>query len=235
MMTGDGEIRPPGALSEDQFEREQRRAALELERRLGLGEERPRAGGAAVARRLTWVAGVVLLLAALAGGLVAALRTIPDLRHTRIGATRTPVPGSRDAELGAGKYVVYYAAGTTGGAGLARPRGVQVRIAAPGQPPLPLRPYSGNFHIGSSHVDARAFLTVRVPRAGRYRIVTSGHSDQPINASAPRIVLGVPTGGRILRLVGGGVLALLAFIGLCFAVPAAVGRRPPRHLRPGPS
>jgi hypothetical protein len=32
-------------------------------------------------------------------------------------------------------------------------------------------------------------------------------------------VLGEPTGGKVLRLVGAGVLALLAFIALCILLP----------------
>lgn len=160
-----------------------------------------------------------LLAACLAAGLVVVKGTIPKLRHTRIGASRTPVPGARDVRLDAGKYVIYYEAGTTGGIALARPRGISVRIETLSRAPLPLRTYGGNFHTGSSHVDARAFLTVEIPRAGTYRIIATGRSAQPIVASGPRVVLGEPTGGKVLRLVGAGVLALLAFIALCILLP----------------
>jgi hypothetical protein len=222
---GDDEPRRTGALTDQQFERERQRAALELQHPPvdPLGEPRV-ATRARLTARIGWPLAVGLLAACLAAGLVVVKRTIPKLHHTRIGATRTPVPGVRDVRLDAGKYVVYYEAGTTGGIGLARPRGVSVRIDMPPGTPLPLRAYAGNFHTGTSNVDARAFLTVEIPRAGNYRIIATGRSSQPVVASSPRIVLGEPTGGKVLRLVGAGVLALLAFIALCILLPQRWGR-----------
>ncbi|MEA2471583.1 MAG: hypothetical protein QOE38_2582 [Thermoleophilaceae bacterium] len=227
----DGEPRHTGALSDQQFERERQRAAFELQRqRIDPSAERRVATRARLTALIGWPLAVGLLAACLAAGLVVVKRTIPKLHHTRIGATRTPVPGARDVRLDAGKYVIYYEAGTTGGIGLARPRGVSVRIETPSPAPLPLplplplHTYSGNFHTGSSKVDARAFLTVEIPRAGNYRIIATGRSSQPIVARSPRIVLGEPTGGKILQLVGAGVLALLAFIALCNLVPKWWGR-----------
>jgi hypothetical protein len=223
--TGDDEPRQAGALTDQQFERERQRAAFELQHQRvdPLGERRV-ATRARLTVRIGWPLAVGLLAACLAAGLVVVERTIPKLHHTRIGATRTPVPGARDVRLDAGKYVIYYEASTTGGIGLARPRGVSVRVETPSPAPLPLRTYGGNFHTGSSHVDARAFLTVDIPRAGNYRIVATGRSSQPIVAGNPRIVLGEPTGGKVLRLVGAGVLALLAFIALCILLPKWWGR-----------
>jgi hypothetical protein len=223
---GDDESRQAGALTDQQFEREKQRAAFELQHQPvdPLGEPRV-ATRARLSARIGWPLAVGLLAACLAAGLVVVKRTIPKLHHTRIGATRTPVPGARDVRLDAGKYVIYYEAGTTGGdIGLARPRGVSVHIQTPSAAPLPLRTYGGNFHTGSSHVDARAFMTVEIPRAGNYRIIATGRSSQPIVARSPRIVLGEPTGGKILRLVGAGVLALLAFIALCILLPKWWGR-----------
>jgi hypothetical protein len=223
---GDDESRQAGALTDQQFEREKQRAAFELQHQPvdPLGAPRV-ATRARLSARIGWPLAVGLLAACLAAGLVVVKRTIPKLHHTRIGATRTPVPGARDVRLDAGKYVIYYEAGTTGGdIGLARPRGVSVRIQTPSAAPLPLRTYGGNFHTGSSHVDARAFMTVEIPRAGNYRIIATGRSSQPIVARSPRIVLGEPTGGKILRLVGAGVLALLAFIALCILLPKWWGR-----------
>jgi hypothetical protein len=226
--TGDDDEPPQaGALSDQQFERERQRAAFELQhQRVDPPGERRVATRARLTARFGWPLAVGLLAACLAAGLVVVKCTIPKLHHTRIGATRTPVPGARDVRLDAGKYVIYYEAGTTGGIGLARPRGVSVRIETPSPAPLPLplRTYGGNFHTGSSKVDARAFLTVEIPRAGNYRIIVTGRSSQPIVARNPRIVLGEPTGGKILRLVGAGVLALLAFIALCFLLPTWWGR-----------
>jgi hypothetical protein len=227
--TGTGDDEPPqaGALSDQQFERERQRAAFELQRqRVDPPGEQRAATRARLTARFGWPLAVGLLAACLAAGLVVVERTIPKLHHTRIGATRTPVPGARDVRLDAGKYVIYYEAGTTGGIGLARPRGVSVRIETPSPAPLPLplRTYGGNFHTGSAKVDALAFLTVEIPRAGNYRIIATGRSSQPIVARNPRIVLGEPTGGKILQLVGAGVLALLAFIALCNLVPKWWGR-----------
>jgi hypothetical protein len=223
---GDDEPRRPGALTDQQFERERKRAAFELQhQRVDPHGERRVATRARLTARIGLPLAVGLLAACVAAGLVVVERTVPKLHHTRIGATRTPVPGARDVRLDAGKYVIYYEAGTTGGdISLARPRGVSVSIETPSSAPLPLRTYGGNFHTGSSHVDARAFLTVEVPRGGNYRIIATGRSSQPIVASGPRIVLGEPTGGKVLRLVGAGVLALLAFIALCILLPTWWGR-----------
>ncbi|MEA2451129.1 MAG: hypothetical protein QOG63_3061 [Thermoleophilaceae bacterium] len=224
--TGEDEPRQAGALTDQQFERERQRAAFELRhQRVDPSGERRGATRARLTARIGWPLAVALLAACLVAGLVVVKGTIPKLQDTRIGATRTPVPGARGVRLDAGKYVVYYEAGTTGGdIGLARPRGVTVRIETSSSAPLPLRTYGGNFHTGSSYVDARAFLTVEIPRAGNYRIIATGRSSQPIVASSPRIVLGVPTGGNVLRLVGAGLLALLAFIALCILVPTWWGR-----------
>jgi hypothetical protein len=73
-------------------------------------------------------------------------------------------------------------------------------------------------------VDARALLTVQVPAAATYRISAAGRPVQQGVVISPRIVLGEPTGAKILRLVGAGVVALLAFIGLCILLPGLGGR-----------
>jgi hypothetical protein len=222
---GDDEPRQAGALTDQQFERERQRAAFELQhQRVDQSGVRRVATRARLTARIGLPLAVGLLAACLAAGLLVVKHTIPELHHTRIGATRTPVPGARDVRLDAGKYVIYFEARTTGGIGLARPRGVSVRIETPSRVPLPLRRYGGNFHTGSSYVDARAFLTVEIPRAGSYRIIATGRSSQPIVESNPRIVLGEPTGGKILWLAGAGVLALLAFIALCDLLSTWWGR-----------
>jgi hypothetical protein len=224
---GGGDREPPrGALTDAQFERERRRTEFALAQRGSHPFDGPvvrRHAGRL--RRLGRLLAAVALVACLAAGIAVAARTAPKLQHTRIAATRTPVPGSRSVTLGARKYVVYYEAGTTGNIGLAQPHGISVRVESASHGPLPLRPYTGNFHTGSAKVDARAFETVQVPGSGRYTIVASGRSSQPIVARSPRIVLGEPSGGRIPLLVGAGVLALLAFIGLCFIVPGLLRGR----------
>jgi hypothetical protein len=205
-----------GALSEEQFELEAQRARSAAKPR----EPSPRRR---VLRSLQLPVAAVLLAACLVAGLKIAdsARTT----HTRIDATRTPVPGSRVVGLSARKYIVYYEANTTGGnIGLSRPH-LRVRIESPSGRPLPLERYNGNFHTGSSYVDARAFLTVRVPEAGRYRITAGKASPQHISAAAPRLVLGEPTGTRTLRHVAGDVLALLAAILLIMVAATAWARR----------
>jgi hypothetical protein len=213
-------------LTEQQFESERRRAAHALAHDGAdpMGERQVARRGASPGTRLALPLTVLLMAGCLAAGLILVKRTAPKLHNARIGATRTPVPGSRKVRLDAGKYVIYYEAGITGGIGLARPHGVTVRIETPARRALALHPYAGNFHTGSSFVDARAFLTVQVARSGSYQIMAAGKSSQPIVANAPRVVLGTPTGGNVLRLVGASVMALLAFIALCFALPALWGR-----------
>jgi hypothetical protein len=195
-----------GAMSEQQFELEQLRAS---------DEERlhatPHHGAL---RRLRVGAAVVLLMACLGVGLAVVLTTVPKLHGSRLAATVTPVPGSRDVPLAVGSYVVYYEADSPGDIGLSPPR-VRVRIGSPSGRPLPLKRYGGNFHTGSSYVDARAIFTVEVPTPGTYRISATGELSQP-GFSDPRIVLGMPFGSKVLKIVGGGLLALFAFIGLTF-------------------
>jgi hypothetical protein len=165
----------------------------------------------------------VLLAAGIAAGL-AIERSAPK-GHARIAATRTPAPGSREVTLDDRKYVVYYEGHTTlGDIGLSHPRGVHVRIESSSGEALPLSRYSGNFHTGSSHVDAVAILTVEVPRSGEYRIIARGRSRQSISFTNRHIVLGEPTGTSVLRRVAGYVIALLAAIGLLIVVVTGVSR-----------
>jgi hypothetical protein len=204
-----------GALSEEQFELEAQRARSAAKPR----ELSPR-------RRLLRSLQLPVAAVLLAACLVAGLKIADSARttHARIDATRTPVPGSRVVALSARKYVVYYEANTTSGnIGLNRPH-VEVRIESPSGQPLPLERYKGNFHTGSSHVDARAFLTVQVPEAGRYRITAGRASAQHISAAAPRLVLGEPTGTRTLLRVAGYALALLAAILLTMVAATAWAR-----------
>jgi hypothetical protein len=203
-----------GALTERQFESEEQRARSAT-------QPRAVAPGRRVVRSLGLPVAAVLLAACFVGGLKLANSLAKP--RTRIGATRTPAPGSRVVTLSARKYVVYYEADTTGRQGLSRPQ-LKVRIESPSGRRLPLRRYEGNFHTGGSLVDARAFLTVQVPRSGRYRIIVGKAAPEPISAGAPRLVLGEPTGTSILRRVAGYVIALLAAIGLTIVVGTAWAR-----------
>jgi hypothetical protein len=146
----------------------------------------------------------------------------------RIGKTRTPVPGQRDATLEERKYVVYYEvdSGFAGGFDKTReivvPAELDLAIRRDGDgPPLPLDDYGGDFEVSSGGRTAQAWRTVEVPRAGNYRI----SAGPEVRAAAPAIVLGRPVSGRVLRLVFG-IAALLAGLGLGGLVGAiAVGLR----------
>lgn len=160
--------------------------------------------------RLAWPLIVLLLAGVVAIGLSILADTIPKLHHVRIGATRTPVPGSRDARLQAGKYVIYYEVADS--AAVPSASWVAVRIAAPGRAPLALDNYSSDLELSTSNTQARAYLTVQVPRPGTYRIAAAPRSAPPAGTQLPRIVLGRPTGTTIIRLVLGALMTLVGFV-----------------------
>jgi hypothetical protein len=139
----------------------------------------------------------------------------------RIGATRTPVPRRHDVRLAAGKYDVYFE--LPGDYDkynqFAEPSDLAVAVAQLGGRPLPLARYAGTSYIGSSTAKALAIDTVEVPRSGLYRIATHWPGGGRYHST---VVLGVPPGTAYIRLVAGGVIALLAFILLCILGPGTV-------------
>jgi hypothetical protein len=151
--------------------------------------------------------GVLLLFALTAGAVVVAVNAAFDLDRGLLEETRTPVPGAKVLNLEARKYNVFFEADDLHGEDapslLVRVQGLDVDAAPE------LRDYSGSFTISGSR-DATAFATVRIPEAGRYRLVSSGQA--PGRFAEPAVVLGEPIGGRVGRIVGGVIVAAVSFI-----------------------
>jgi hypothetical protein len=161
------------------------------------------------------IAGLVLLVALIAGGATIAALAAVKLPRGVLEETSTPIPGSRDVRLEARKYNVFYD-GTSSDEPLPRMR-VQVAPAGGGAA-LPLEDFGGSLNFG----DAQAIASVEVPRAGTYRIVTAG--DRSFSAE-PSVVLGEPTGKRILTVVLGGALTFLGFVGSVLLIVISLLRR----------
>jgi hypothetical protein len=146
---------------------------------------------------------------------------IDSLSETRVGATRTPVPGTRNVELEARRYTLFYEVGSSSvlEGDLDKlpipPLEVTIRRGGDGTP-LPLDDYGGSFTLYDGDRAAKAWRTVQVPEAGRYRIRAAGRP----RALDLAVVLGKPVTRRVLRLVAGlagiasglGLLALLAAV-----------------------
>lgn len=154
-----------------------------------------------------------------------------SLSETRIGETRTAVPGERTAELEQRKYVVFYEVDedAVGGGGPSVSSGspdipvqpdLTVRFAPTGNgsPALALDSYDSEFTVESGGRSAIAVSTVEVPRAGTYRVRASSRQAE----SEPAVVLGEPSRDRVLRLVLGivvlGIGALAAVAALVLAL-----------------
>jgi hypothetical protein len=161
------------------------------------------------------IAGLVLLVALVAGGATIAALAAVDLPRGVLEETSTPVPGSREVRLEARKYNVFYD-GTSADEPIPR---ISVQVApAAGGAALPLDDFGGSLNYG----DAQAIATVDVPRAGVYRIRTAG---EPGLVAEPSVVLGEPLGKRILRVVLGAALAFLGFVGSILLVVISLVRR----------
>jgi hypothetical protein len=161
------------------------------------------------------IAGLVLLVALIAGGATIAALAAVDLPRGVLEETSTPIPGSRDVRLEARKYNVFYDGSSTDEP---IPRlTVLVEPAGGGAPPQ-LQDFGGSLNFGN----AQAIATVEVPRAGAYRIRVAG---EPGPTGNPSVVLGEPTGRLILRVVLGGALAFLGFIGSVLLIVISLVRR----------
>lgn len=134
-----------------------------------------------------------------------------------IERTRTPVPGERTVHLQGRRYNVFFEARD-----IPRPGRLGDRLSDLGSSPLhvrihevgshtvlPLRKYSSDFTMSGDR-DSTAFATVEVPHSGRYEISVTSSQDIPY--SEPGIALGDPIGKRVVRVVGGGILTVLAFL-----------------------
>jgi hypothetical protein len=151
--------------------------------------------------------GVLVLFGLTVGGVVVAVDAAFDLDRGLLEETRTPVPGSKVVNLEARKYNLFFEADDLHGSDAPS---LLVRV----QPldsdhVVKLKDYSGSFRISGSR-DATAFATVRIPEAGRYRVVSSGQP--PPRFSEPAVVLGEPIGGRVGRIVAGGLVAAVCFV-----------------------
>lgn len=181
--------------------------------------------------RVAVIAGVAALV--LFGvGAVLVVGAAGALSETRIGETRTPVPGQRTVELEERKYILFYEVdedAVAGGGGpsvsagspdIPVPPDLAVRITPSGgaSPALTFDPYGSEFTVESGGRSAVAINTVDVPRASAYRVRTSGARAQ----SEPAVVLGEPSRDRVLRLVLGIVVLLLGVLAGITAVVLAI-------------
>jgi hypothetical protein len=162
---------------------------------------------------------------------VTVVDVVDDWSGARIGATRTPAPGTRDVLLDDVKYVVYFEVdedsvpSTEDADDIRVPAGLDLTVRRGGDGrPLPLEDYATSFRVTSGDRTARAVSTIEVPEEGRYRI----RAGAAPGADEPALVLGRPVGRRVLRL-GSGIAAtaggfiLLAILGV-IAVVLAVRR-----------
>jgi hypothetical protein len=161
------------------------------------------------------IAGLVLLVALIAGGATIAALAAVELPRGVLEETSTPIPGSREVRLDERKYNVFYDGSSTDEA--IPPLRVLV-TPADGGDPLPLDDFGGSLNFGN----AQAIATVDVPRAAVYRIRAAG---APGLAGDPSVVLGEPTGKRILRIVLGAGLAFAGFIGSILLIVISLLRR----------
>ena len=160
--------------------------------------------------------GVVLLWAACALAVWFAVEQALELDDTRLEGTRTPIPGQRTLDLDARKYNVFFEGGHArsgpGGDALDDPEATPLRIRIRGENGdrvLSLDGYSGTFTLSGGR-DGTAIATVRVPRSGRYRMTVT--SSEELGYSSESVALGEPPGRRVVKLVGGLVLAAVAFL-----------------------
>lgn len=183
--------------------------------------------------RLLILALGALLAALLVGwGVRGAIDAADSLSGTRIGATRTPMPGTRIVRLESGKHTVFYEVddGAADGEEIDVPRlDVAIRRAEGGAL-LELEGFSGDLDLTSGGRAATAAGTVRIPEDGRYRLAVRGKAD----AAAPAVVLGRPITARVLRLL---VAVAGVLTGLCLGLlvgAVALALRPGRRC-PGSS
>ena len=185
-------------------------------------------------RRLFLTLGALAALALMAVGAGMLAGAIEDFGATRIGETRTAIPGERTARLEPGKHVVYYEVdegsvpgSDSGGDGeIAVPAGLPVSIRRDGDGrPLDLDDYGSDFNVSSGGRFAQAAATVEVPEEGSYSIEAGRVDASP--ASEPAVVLGRPITGRVLRLVVGiaGIVAGLGLAVLVAVVAVALAAR----------
>ena len=165
--------------------------------------------------------GALVLVALTVGGVYVAVDSAFKLDRGILEDTRTPIPGSRVLHLDKRKYNVFFEARDLHGT--KNPPAFPLRVEPVDSDAVPkLKDYSGTLTISGSR-DATAFATVRIPKAGRYRVATTGSA--PAGYTEPEVVLGEPIGGRLLRIVLGAIVAVAAFLGaLVVLVLALISR-----------
>ena len=162
-------------------------------------------------------------------GIALTVDAVSTFSGTRIGDTRTAVPGARDMELDEGRHTVFYEidedfvlrSGDDTEVPVP-PLEVTIRRRGDGRA-LDLDDYGGSFDVTSGGRAATAVRTVNVPRGGVYRLRASGRA----GGASPAVVLGKPVTRRALRLVVAlaAVVAGLAALALMVALWIASRRR----------
>jgi hypothetical protein len=159
------------------------------------------------------IVGLVLVVALIAGGATIAALAAVKLPRGVLEETSTPIPGSRDLELEERRYNVFYD-GTSENEDIPPLRVEVVSLEGGGAPQL--EDFGGSLNFGN----AQAIASVEIPREGRYRLAAAGAP-----GLQTEVVLGEPTGRRILAVVLGGALTLLGFIGTILLIVVSLLRR----------
>ncbi len=168
-------------------------------------------------RALPYV-GVVLLWLVTVAGVAFVVDQSFAFDDALIESTRTPIPGQRAMHLDARKYNLFFEARDISnpdrvGDNLSHLESspLRIRIRAAGSDRLlQLHEYTSSFTMSGGR-DSTAFATVTVPDGGRYEVTVSSSDDIPY--SDPTIAFGEPIGNRVVRVVGGVILAGLGFVG----------------------
>jgi preprotein translocase subunit Sec61beta len=145
------------------------------------------------------------------------MRVLPFLGVVGLWAVTLGVPGSRVLQLDARKYNLSFEArdipnpgrlGDRLGEPATSPLRVQIR-ALDSDRLIQLKDYSSTFTMSGDR-DATAFATVQIPRRGRYQVTATSAGYLPYFEET--VVLGEPVGPRVIWIVGGAIVAVLAFL-----------------------
>lgn len=162
--------------------------------------------------------GAIAAGALLAWGIPLAVDAADALSATRLGETRTPVPGALGVKLESGKHTVFYEVDEDGSIEVPR-LAIDIRAEGDGAP-LELDGFSGDLDLTSGGRHATAIGTVRVPQERRYRIRVTSRVD----AESPAVVLGRPITARVVRLLVA-IAAIVAGLGMAALVAIAIALR----------
>jgi hypothetical protein len=155
-----------------------------------------------------WIGGG-LIVCAIAGAILWAVVAFSHIVGTIDDFQHVSIPGSKNVRLEARKYVIYVEGP---GADQSVPP-VRIQISDPGsETPVPLQAYTSSLTY-SFNTTGSAQATVTPPRAGVYRVRTSGVDAQ----SGYQIAIGESVGGKIVSgvvgaFVVGGVLGISGIV-----------------------